>query len=91
MIINGFPPNLKPLIQPIDTWFENRRLALAFESRTNGGKLLVCSIDLKNKIDERPSSKQLLISLLNYMNTKSFNPSTELGINEIKGLISDRP
>ena len=36
MIINGFPVNLKPLIQPIDTWFENRRLALAFESKTVG-------------------------------------------------------
>ena len=47
MIINGFPSDLKPLIQPIDTWFENRRLALAFESRTGGGKLLVCSIDLR--------------------------------------------
>ena len=91
MIINGFPAGLKPLIQPIDTWFENRRLALAFESKTNGGKLLVCSIDLKNKIDERPVSKQLLISLLNYMNSQSFNPLKELGINEVKGLISDRP
>ena len=28
------PGNLKPLIQPIDTWFENRRLALAFEAKT---------------------------------------------------------
>ena len=57
MIIDGFPADLKPLIQPIDTWFENRRLALAFESKTNGGKLLVCSIDLKNNIDERPVIK----------------------------------
>jgi hypothetical protein len=91
MIINGFPADLKPLIQPIDTWFENRRLALAFESKTNGGKLLVCSIDLKNRIDERPVSGQLLISLLNYMNSPSFKPLKELGINEVKGLISDRP
>src|SRR5450759_1545316 len=51
MIINSFPANLKPLIQPIDTWFENRRLALAFEIKTDGGKLMVCSIDLKDRID----------------------------------------
>ena len=86
MIINGFPPNMKPLIQPIDTWFENRRLALAFESRTGKGKLLVCSIDLKNNMDERPVSKQLLISLLNYMNSPSFNPKVEVAINNIKEL-----
>jgi len=89
MIINGFPSDLRPLIQPIDTWFENRRLALAFESRTNGGKLMVCSIDLKNNMDERPASKQLLISLLNYMNSQSFNPGTELDIKEVKGLMAD--
>ncbi len=53
MILNGFPADIKPLIQPIDTWFENRKLALAFETRTSGGKLMVCSIDLKNSIDER--------------------------------------
>lgn len=89
MIINGFPVGLKPLIQPIDTWFGNRRLALDFESRTNGGKLLVCSIDLKDKIDERPVTKQPLISLLNCINSDSFNPSKELGIDEVKGLMAD--
>ena len=84
MIINGFPANLKPLIQPIDTWFENRRLALAFESKTDNGKLMVCSIDLKDKMDERPVSNQLLISLLNYMNSHSFNPHIEVDIKKLK-------
>jgi Glycosyl hydrolases family 2, sugar binding domain/Glycosyl hydrolases family 2/Glycosyl hydrolases family 2, TIM barrel domain len=89
MIINGFPANLKPLIQPIDTWFENRRLALAFESKTGNGKLMVCSIDLKNNMYDRPVSQQLLISLLNYMNSPSFNPQTDLSLNEVKGLLND--
>jgi hypothetical protein len=89
MIIDGFPADLKPLIQPIDTWFENRRLALAFESITNGGKLMVCSIDFKNNIDERPVSKQLMISLFNYMNGKAFNPGTRVDINFVKGLIAN--
>lgn len=89
MIINNFPANLKPLIQPIDTWFENRRLALAFESKTDGGKLMVCSIDLKEKIDERPVSKQLLLSLLNYMNSKSFNPKVDVDIRKVKGLMDN--
>jgi hypothetical protein len=87
MILNGFPEGLKPIIQPIDTWFENRRLALAFESRTGGGKLLVCSIDLKNDMDQRPVSQQLLTSILNYMNSESFNPVTEVDPREIRGLM----
>jgi len=87
MILDGFPINLRPLIQPIDTWFENRRLALAFETKTNGGKLLVCSVDLKDLPEERLVSKQLLYSLLNYMNSDMFNPQTEVEINKIKELM----
>jgi hypothetical protein len=87
MIIDNLPAGLRPLIQPIDTWFENRRLALAFESRTAGGKLMVCSIDLKSKLDDRPSSKQLLLSMLKYMNSKEFNPVNELGVDDVKGLM----
>jgi hypothetical protein len=87
MILDKFPAGLKPLVQPIDTWFENRRLALAFESKTAKGKLMVCSIDMKDKIDERPVTKQLLISMLKYMNSDSFNPQTEVEFKEIKALI----
>ena len=89
MILNGFPANLKPLIQPIDTWFENRRLALAFEAKTYGGKLMVCSIDLDNISDDRLVSKQLLVSVLNYMNSEMFNPQVEVDINKIKELTTN--
>jgi hypothetical protein len=87
MIIDNFPPKFKPLIQPIDTWFENRRLALAFEVKVNGGKLMVCSIDLKNVSEDRLASKQLYISILNYMNSVEFNPQTEIDISKVKELM----
>jgi hypothetical protein len=67
MILNELPATLKPVIQPIDTWFENRRLALAFEAKCNKGKLMVCSINMIDSIDQRPVTKQLLSSVLNYM------------------------
>jgi hypothetical protein len=86
MILDGFEAKLKPIIQPIDTWFENRRLALAFEAKTNGGKLMVCSIDLKDISEDRIVSKQLLSSLLNYMNSKSFDPKIELETAKVKEL-----
>jgi hypothetical protein len=88
MILDGFPAELKPLIQPIDTWFENRRLALAFEAKSDNGKLMVCSIDLKNISDERLVSKQLLVSVLNYMNSDSFNPEVEVSISKVRELMS---
>jgi len=89
MIINGLPADLKPLIQPIDTWFENRRLALAFEAKTSGGKLMVCSIDLDDLTDDRVVSKQLKSSMLKYMNSQTFNPQVEVELSEVKELISN--
>ncbi len=89
MIINGFPAGLKPLVQPIDTWFENRRLALVFESITSGGKLLVCSIDMKELNDDRIVSKQLLKSMLDYMNSRYFNPAEKVDIGKIRELIQE--
>jgi hypothetical protein len=90
MILDNFPAELKPLIQPIDTWFENRRLALAFETKTGGGKLMVCSIDLDNLQEERLVSKQLLSSILNYMSSDSFNPGINVEINFIRALLKDQ-
>jgi hypothetical protein len=89
MILDNFPARLRPLIQPIDTWFENRRLALAFETRTNGGKLLVCSVDMKDISGDRLVSKQLLGSMLDYMNSTSFDPKVEVSLKMINGLVEE--
>ena len=86
MILDGFPAALKPLIQPIDTWFENRRLALACEVKAGGGKLIVCSIDLKELSEERLVSKQLLSSMINYMNSNFFDPVYEVDLNIVRAL-----
>lgn len=87
MIIDDLPEALRPIVQPIDTWFENRRLALVFESRTGGGKLLVCSIDLNNIAPDRLVSKQMLVSALNYMNSEAFNPQVGVELSQIKSLM----
>jgi hypothetical protein len=88
MILDDLQPQVKPLIQPIDTWFENRKLALAFEAKTGNGKLLVCSINMKESLDQRPVTRQLLASMLNYMNSTGFNPETEAGLKAIAELLN---
>jgi len=89
MILDDFPASLRPLIQPIDTWFENRRLALAFEATTGKGKLLVCSIDLQESLDKRPVSRQLLYAVLQYMNSPAFNPGIRLAPGQVRDLLSN--
>jgi hypothetical protein len=86
MIINDFPKELKPIIQPIDTWFENRRLALAFEAAIGNGRLMVCSMDLKNDLNTRPVTKQLMRSMIDYMKSSDFHPSVKVDLNLIRSL-----
>jgi len=87
MILDGLPSEIKPLVQLIDTWFENRKLALAFEARCGGGKIMVCSINLTDNLEKRPSSRQLLYSMLKYMNSEAFNPDVEVDARKIEGLM----
>jgi hypothetical protein len=87
MILDHLPEGLQPLVQPIDTWFENRRLGLLFEARVGSGKLIVCSIDLKQDIETRPVSRQLLKSILDYMNSTDFQPETQLQPDQIRMML----
>lgn len=74
MIMDEFPPELRPIVQVVDDWFTNRRLGLVFEANVNGGKLLICSINLRSNLDDRPVARQMLHSLKNYMRSDAFKP-----------------
>lgn len=91
MILNDFLPEFRPIIQVIDDWNTNRRLALVFEARVAGGKLLVCSIDLRSDLDKRPVARQLLHSLLAYVNSKVFNPKMPCNIALLEKLFQSSP
>jgi hypothetical protein len=75
MQIDALPPTLRPLVQPIDTWFEARRLALLFEARIGSGGLMVCSMDLENDLDRRIVARQMRFSILRYMQGNAFEPA----------------
>ncbi|MCL6220253.1 glycoside hydrolase family 2 TIM barrel-domain containing protein [Zunongwangia pacifica] len=78
MNLENFDPSFTPIIQPIDTWFLNRRLSMLFEAKVAKGKLMVCSIDLENDMNERIVARQLKLSILNYMNSEDFNPEAKV-------------
>ncbi len=84
MILDEFPQSFKANIQPIDTWFENRKLALAFEGKVGKGKLMVCSIDLEKNLESRPVARQLKYSMLKYLNSKDFQPTQAIDLNLLK-------
>jgi hypothetical protein len=89
MILDQFPAALRPIVQVIGDWNTNRRLGLVFEAQVAGGKLLVCSIDLRNDLKRRPVARQMLHSLLRYIESPAFAPSQRLDASLIRGLLRE--
>jgi hypothetical protein len=75
---NPWPKSYLPLLQPIDDWNQNRKLALLAEAKVGQGKLMICTMDISNNLDRRPAARQLRHSLLGYLNSSAFNPSTTI-------------
>jgi hypothetical protein len=88
MMLADFDKALKPLVQPIDTWFENRKLGLLFEAKMGKGKLLVCSADLESDLTQRLSARQFRHSLITYANSKNFNPSVQIDTTDLDKIFS---
>ncbi len=86
MQLDSFPKSFRPILQPIDTWFLNRKLAMIFETKVGNGSLLVCSADLQTNLEDRPAAKQLRYSLLHYMESPKFNPQQSLSLSDIQSL-----
>ena len=61
-------------------------MRLVFETITNNGKLMVCSIDFAGNLNNRPVASQMLHSLKSYMQTDAFVPKHTLNIKLIRSL-----
>jgi len=86
MNLEDFPSGFKPIVQPIDTWFLNRRLALVFEAKVGKGKLIVSSANLSPDLKDMPAAQQLYFSLQQYMMSDGFNPKYEVAFNTVKDI-----
>jgi beta-galactosidase len=87
--IGALPRDLTPIVAAIDDWNRNDKLALVFEARVLAGKLLVSSLDLTTGADSSPAKRQLLASLLAYMNSDRFNPTISIAPEQLKALFFD--
>jgi hypothetical protein len=86
MILDDFPAEVRPTVQVIDDWVTNHRLAMEFEARVGGGKLVACSIDLDDATD--PVTRQFRSGLLRYMAGSAFDPKLSVSPEQIRGLIA---
>lgn len=74
MQFDEFPRDFQPLVQSIDTWFLSRKIGMLFEARVGRGRLLMTTMDLQSDLDHRIVARQMLASILRYMNSDSFQP-----------------
>lgn len=88
MLLTDFPKGFQPIVQPIDTWFINRKLGMLFEVNVGKGKLLMTSIDLTDSLAERPVAEQLKLSIINYMQSDKFRPETTVSLQTISDLFN---
>jgi len=77
----------QPIVRVIDNFFKNRSLSVLLEGKVGNGKLLFCSIDLEKDIDNRPAARQLMLSLLNYMNSSAFNPTSTIDLERMEHIM----
>ena len=87
MQLTNFPKGFHPIVQPIDTWFINRKLGMLFEATVGKGKIVVCSIDLDSNLDTRPVARQLRYSITKYMQSTAFKPTCTVEAGTIKELL----
>jgi hypothetical protein len=83
--LTGAPAGLRPIVATIDDWNRAWRLAVIFEAKVQTGRLLVCTIPGEGP-EAEPAARQLRRSLLDYMHSDRFQPSTELSIDDLRKL-----
>lgn len=77
---------VEPIVTVIDNFFKNRKLGNVFEAKVGEGLLVFSSIDIHSDLGNRPVARQLKMSLLNYMNSKEFNPGLAITADDIFSL-----
>jgi hypothetical protein len=90
IILDETPADYRPIIHVIDNFARNHKLGLLFETSVGPGKLLVCASDLPT-LQDYPEARQLLHSLLRYVDSPAFAPRTALDAELLKKLLPGGP
>ena len=86
MNLAEFPKDYQPIVQPIDTWHVSRKLGMLLEVKILNGRLLMTTMDIRHNLDRRPVARQLRQSILRYMQSEDFNPTTTVSVDVIRHL-----
>jgi len=86
MQFTEFPEDFQPLIHSIDTWFLSRKAGMMFEANVLNGRLIMTSMDITSEPEKRIVARQMYKSVLDYMQSDRFRPSSTLTPDMISSL-----
>jgi len=90
LVLDNFPKDYKPIVQVIDNIERNHKLGLVMEWKVGAGKLLVCMSDLE-KASEYPEGRAFYESVLDYMQSPEFAPTSEITMDELRRVLKEEP
>jgi hypothetical protein len=79
----------KPVVQVIDAFSRNQKLALIFEAKVAKGYLIVCAADFSDASLQDPMRRQLHASLVRYLEKTKTRPPDELTAAQLDQLFQD--
>lgn len=82
--------DLTPVIQSVDSYELNRKLAVAFEVSVGNGKLFVLTVDPNKEIGSRAATRQLIKSVKEYVSSEKFAPRTEVSAYQLDAVFDKR-
>jgi hypothetical protein len=85
IMFDDTPDHYRPIVQVIDNFVTNHKLGLIAETRVGEGRMLVCAIDLLGHRD-KPAARQMLHSLLRYLDSPAFAPAAAIDVALLKKL-----
>ncbi len=87
MVLDSLPP-MNPIVESVDNFVNNRRLALVIEAQVGKGRLIFSAIDLLTD-SQLPEIRQLRYSLTKYMLGHEFHPTTTLTPTQLRCLLQE--
>ena len=85
VVLDSISP-VQPIVESVDNFVNNRRLAQVFEARVGKGSLIFSSIDLLTDAG-LPELRQMRYSLVRYMLSSEFHPACTLTEADLRSLL----
>jgi hypothetical protein len=86
VIFDDTPDSYRPTVQVIDNFVRNHKIEMIAETKVGKSGMLICAIDLLGHQD-KPEARQLLHSLLRYLDSRVFAPNEKLEAKLLKRLL----